>query len=205
MSDDLQSGGIPGDIGETGQSAESTNAGETSSGTAETTQPAVKANWYDDPEYRKMQAERDRREAQLRQELQAVKRQQEEIHMSGMDDLERTQYERDKAAKQAEELAKRLEEIELVQIRNEQLQELSRKYGVPLDALEPAKDPVHARELVLEYKEKMKGQRASEVQAKEQKNAGHLERGAPATPQGADWYLKRKDAKGYVKALLQGE
>lgn len=205
MSDDLQSGGISSDIGETGQSVESTNAEATISSSSAETQPATKANWYDDPEYRKMQSERDRREAQLRQEVQALKTQQEQIHLSGMDDLERTQYERDKAAKQAEALAKRLEEIELVQIRSEQLQELSRRYGVPVDALEPARDPVHARELVLEFKEKMRNQRAQEVQAKENKNAGHLERGAAAAQQGADWYLKRKDARGYVMSLLKGE
>lgn len=205
MSDDLQSGGISSDIGETGQSGESTNAEATINSSAETAQPATKANWYDDPEYRKMQSERDRREAQLRQEVQALKTQQEQIHLSGMDDLERTQYERDKAAKQAEALAQQLRRIEEDQVRLSDLQGLSRKHGVPVEALESATDAIHARELVLEYKEKMKGQRAQEVQAKEQKNAGHLERGAPAAPQGADWYLKRKDARGYVMSLLKGE
>ena len=205
MSDDLQSGGIQTDIGaDTGQSAESTNA---TTGAASSEQPAAtsvapKTNWYDDPEYRKMQAERDRREAQLKKEVDALKRQQEEIHMSGMDDLERAQYERDRAAKQTQELAAKLEEIELIQIRSQQLKELSTKYGVPVDVLEDAKDPVHARELVIEYKEKMKTQRAAEVQEREQRNAGHLDRGAPVKTDGPDWYLSRKDAKGFVKSLM---
>lgn len=217
MSDDLQSGGIQSDIGaDTGQSAESTNAasastssaGSGSASTASSEQPAAtsvapKTNWYDDPEYRKMQAERDRREAQLRKENEALKRQQEEIHLSGMDDLERAQYERDKAAKQAQEMATRLEEIELIQVRSQQLQELSKKYGVPVDVLEDARDPVHARELVIEYKDKMKAQRAAEVQGKEQRNAGHLDRGAPVKTDGPDWYLSRKDAKGFVKSLME--
>lgn len=207
MSDDLQSGGIQSDIGDTGQSAESTNATTGATTAASSEQPAAssapaKTNWYDDPEYRKMQAERDRREAQLKKEVDALKHQQEQLHMSGMDDLERAQYERDRAAKQTQELAAKLEEIELIQIRSQQLKDLSTKYGVPVDVLEDAKDPLHARELVIEYKERMKTQRAADVQSKEQRNAGHLDRGAPVKTDGPDWYLSRKDAKGFVKSLM---
>lgn len=195
MSDDLQSGGIPTDIGGAGQSGESTNAEATSITTQSTATPSgstTTPNWYNDPEFRRLQAERDKREAAMNREVQALKAQQEQLQLSGMDDLERTAYERDKAARKADQLAQQLAQIEQDRVRMDDLQGLSRKHGVPMDVLDKATDAVHARELALDYKEQMRGQRAADVQAKETKNAGHLDRGAPVA---VGWESQRNQAK----------
>jgi hypothetical protein len=200
MSDDLQSGGIRADIGASGQSDGSTIAEATDTSTA-TPSTSTKPNWHNDPEYRKMQAERDRRDAAKDKEIQALRAQQEQLQLSGMDDLERTAYERDKAAKQADQLAQRLAQIEQDKVRTDDLQELSRKHNVPMDVLDKATDAMHARELVIEYKEQAKGQRAADVQAKETKNAGHLDRGSPSA---TGWEGQRNQAKkaGDAAAVL---
>ena len=92
-------------------------------------------NLHDDPNFRKLQSQYEKRLAEQEKRLRELEAEREAAALADMDDVDRLKYERDKLARQLEEQqAAREAETMKAQV----LRELNEQSGVPLDVLSEA-------------------------------------------------------------------
>lgn len=115
-------------------------------------------------QFRKWQAEYDRKLAALQKEReneraywqrQAEEAQQRvrERELAEMDDYQRAQYERDEALRIANDNARRYAELQTQIARERELNAIAAKFGVPREALEEATSRAEALEMAWDYKQ----------------------------------------------------
>lgn len=115
-------------------------------------------------QFRKWQAEYDRKLAALQKERENERaywqRQHEEQQqrlrekeLAGMDDYQRAQYERDEALRIANDNARRYQELQTQIARERELNAIATKFGVPREVLEEATSRAEALEMAWDYRE----------------------------------------------------
>ena len=117
-----------------------------------------------DPRFRKWQAEQDKKLAKLRQEVEQRERQyQQQLgqerqalrqkQLEGMDDYQRTQYEREEAIREAAYWREQAAMIQTQTARERELGAIATKFGVPREELEEATSRAEALEMAWDYRQ----------------------------------------------------
>lgn len=178
---------------------------------ASTPPPAAqpKVNLFELEDFRKFQAATQRQIAERDKKLSEVQAQLDQYAMANMDDFQRTQYEGEKAKRLAADyqaqLATMQEQMRKAQEdaqRDADLRVLAGQYGIDTKELADVRtyEEAKARAEAAYWKQKA-------APNNNPANKPDLGGGRSSTPvkEGPDWYLSRKDAKGFVKSLLTGE
>lgn len=137
---------IPGPDQPQGSSASTSSQG----GDQET---KAKVNWQDDPEYRRQQAEKDRRFAALEAELNQRKAAEREAKLAGMDKYEREKYLREEAEQERDKAKADAAYEKKLQQYYDDIEEISKKYGVKKSVIARAKSYDDAVALAEEWLE----------------------------------------------------
>lgn len=178
-----------------------------------------KVNLDEVEDFRKWKAEYDRKLAAMEKERANERaywqRQAEEAQaaarakqLEGMDDYERTRFERDEALRIANANAQRLAELQTQIARERELNQIAQKFGVPLSALEEATSRAEALEMAWDYREQRQQEqvraqaeeseeRKQQREQKKQANKVDTGSGIGSTPM-SDW------EREYEKALKSG-
>lgn len=158
-------------------------------------------------------AEARRQAEEARRQAQAIAQRDREQRLSGMDDLERAQFERNEAAQHIQHLQQQLVDAQNAREREQALNNLASEYGVPREVLEEATDyrdaELRARAYEKEQLEERINAKVEERIRKAEANAPDIGGGRPSTATSRyddelreAW--KRKDAHSYVLGILQG-
>lgn len=164
-----------------------------------TDKPAA-TNLHDDPNFRKLQSQYEKRLAEQAKRLAELEAAREAAELADMDDVDRAAYERDKYKRQLEELQ---QAAAIEQQKRTILTELSEKSGVPVEVLSTAESAYDAALLAVDYL-KRNGQERREA------NKVDLGGGRANTP--ADRYetaardaFQTGDAAAYIRALREAQ
>ncbi len=117
-------------------------------GAASATDKPASNNLHDDPNFRRLQSQYEKRLAEQARRLQELEAKQEEAVLADMDDVDRLKYERDKLARQLEE---QQQSVAIEQQKRTILSELSTKSGVPVEVLSEADSAYDAALLAVDY------------------------------------------------------
>ncbi len=105
-------------------------------------------NLFEDPNFRKVQSQYEKRMAEQAKRIAELEAKQEEAVLADMDDVDRLKYERDKYARQLEE---QQQVVAIEQQKRTILSELSAKSGVPVEVLGEADSAYDAALLAVDY------------------------------------------------------
>jgi hypothetical protein len=152
-----------------GQAVTSGVAPSTSEGIAAPVK-ATSENWQDNPKYREQQAERDRREAALRNELNQIREQQETQKLASMSEPQRDKYLAGKYQQEAQALIEEKQAALEMEMRAKDIADLNAKHGVPVEVLETAATLKAAEKLADVWNRAVK-EAAREYSDKVQRNA----------------------------------
>ena len=152
--------------------------------------------------------ERERLERQYQQQLAAQQQQLEERQLSGMDDYQRAQYERDKAIQEATYWREQAAMIQTQTARERELGTIAQKFSVPREVLEEATSRAEALELAFDYREKQQQEqaRAQAEESEERKREREQKKLANQvdTGSGIGSSPKTDFERDYEKALKSG-
>lgn len=185
----------------------------------------TKPNWYDDPEFRKMQSnfskaqeEYKRNQAELQAALEQERRARQALEERGLDDygklqlrLQREAEARQKAEKKASEYQEYLEGLE---VRRQRLDDVAKKYDIPRHELESIWNPEEITDFVINYRIKAaeKERAAREEEEDEKRRQANLPdlgggRSSPPSPavDAARRALDKRDSVALVKAAWLGK
>lgn len=171
----------------------------TSSATEGTDKPASR-NLHDDPNFRKLQSQYEKRLAEQEKRLRELEAEREAAALADMDDVDRLKYERDKLARQLEEQqAAREAETMKAQV----LRELNEQSGVPLDVLSEADNFYDAAKIAIDYLKRNGAERR-------EANRVDLGGGRANTPADRIETMAREafstgDATAYIRALREAQ
>jgi hypothetical protein len=112
---------------------------------AQTDKPA--GNLHEDPNFRKLQSQYEKRMADMRRELDEIKGREEQAKLAEMDDVDRYKYEAEKYRTQLEQLT---QTQQLEAQKRQVLTELSERSGVPVEELMEADSAYEAALLALD-------------------------------------------------------
>ena len=167
---------------------------------AQTDKPGAPYNLHEDPNFRKLQSQYEKRLAEQAKRLAELEAAREAAELADMDDVDRAAYERDKYKRQLEELQ---QAAAIEQQKRTILTELSEKSGVPVEVLSTAESAYDAALLAVDYL-KRNGQERREA------NKVDLGGGRANTP--ADRYetaardaFQTGDAAAYIRALREAQ
>ncbi len=144
------------------QLLEDAASGSTSSptGAAGNTDKPASTNLHDDPNFRKLQSQYEKRLAEQAKRLAELEAQQEEATLADMDDVDRLRYTNEKLSRQLQER----EQAEAVQRQKQTiLGELSAKSGVPIEVLSEADSAYDAALIAVDYLRRDEKKEASKV------------------------------------------
>lgn len=182
----------------------------------------AKPNWFQDPEFKRIQSNWTRAQEELRAQNEAIQRQLEEerrarmtLEERGLSDFDKVklQLQREAAARrQLEEENQRYKEyLEGLEARRRKLDEVSEKYDIPRHVLEDVWDPDLLMDKVIEYKTEQARQAAlaAEEEEEQQRREANLPDlgGARSKPRGDSREeairkaLDSGDNVAYVKAV----
>jgi len=158
-----------------------------------------------DKKLAKERQERERLAAQYEQQLDQERRAREEKELAGMDDYQRTQYERDKAMREAAYWREQAAMIQTQTARERELAGIAAKFGVPRDVLEEATSRAEALEMAWDYQRQQEQEQRQRTEAeseerrseREQKKAANkvdLGSGIGSTPK-SDFEREYEEAK----------
>lgn len=169
-------------------------------GTASATDKPASTNLHDDPNFRKLQSQYEKRLAEQAKRLAELEAQREEAELADMDDVDRLKYERDKLARQLQE---RTQAEEIQQQKRTILSELSDKSGVPIEVLSEAESAYDAALLAVEYLKKGGSERreASKVDL----GGGRANTPADRIETAAREAFARGDATAYIRLLREAQ
>ncbi len=167
-------------------------------------------------QFRKWQAEYDRKLAALQKERdnertywqrQAEQQAQalREKELAGMDDYERAKYERDEALRIANDNARKYADLQTQIARERELGQIAQKFNVPREVLEEATSRAEALEMAWDYREERQQEqaKAQEDESEERKQAREQKKqankvdtgsGIGSTPK-SDWERDYEKAK----------
>jgi murein L,D-transpeptidase YcbB/YkuD len=129
-----------------------------------------KENWQNDPVYRQQQQERDRREAELKNQLQQILQQQETQKLASMSEPQRDKYLAGKYQQEAQALIEEKQAALEMEMRAKDIADLNAKHGVPVEVLETAATLKAAEKLADVWNRAVK-EAAREYSDKVQRNA----------------------------------
>lgn len=160
----------------------------------------VSRNLFDDPNFRKLQSQYEKRLAEQEKRIREYEAEREAAALADMDDVDRLKYERDKLARQLEEQqAAREAETMKAQV----LRELNEQSGVPLDVLSEADNFYDAAKIAIDYLKRNGAERR-------EANKVDLGGGRANTP--ADRYetaareaFQTGDATAYIRLLREAQ
>lgn len=192
--------------GQTSQTAP--QSPEQSSGQSAQPQQAAPRNLYDDPNVRALMSARDqahgRQVATLQQQIAELQNQYEQVALKDMDDMEKAQWQAQKAQQEAQRYRTILEQqqqaAQLETQKRQDLERLSSMTGVAVDKIQDAATYDEAVERAIKL---MRG----DAERKKEANYPDIGGGFASTPAtrseaAARDAWKRKDAAAAVRAVL---
>jgi hypothetical protein len=174
-------------------------------------------NLQEIPEFRQWQAQVNRTMAQFQQQAAYAQQELERQKTSGMDDLERAQYDAAQAKQQLVMYQQQVEAQRLQAQRDADLAEISRVTGIPkeeLDDMEKVPTYADAWKRAAEYQrrqvEELATARAAELKERAEANAPDIGGGAVSTPvtrqqKAMADALKTLDSRTLLREVLYGE
>lgn len=170
------------------------------SGAAGTTDKPASRNLFEDPNFRKVQSQYEKRMAEQAKRIAELEAAREEAELADLDDVDRLRYERDKLARQLEERQK-AEETE--RAKRTILSELSAKSGVPMEVLSEAESAYDAALLAVDYLKR---------NGSERREANKVDLGGGRANTPADRYetaareaFQTGDATAYIRLLREAQ
>lgn len=212
MADDLKAEAVSAESVETAENSQVNSEAQTSTTHAETSENKP-VNLYQIPEFQNYQRSMDQKIAALQRQASAAEQRAHTQAMAGMDEFERTKYERDLAVNRANELASALEQRDLMQDRYNRISALSQETGVPIATLNEAQTPDDLAMLVARYtKENLSKtitERVEEEKQRSKANAVDLGGGKASTTESRHEAALREaykngDSVAYIRLLRQG-
>lgn len=164
------------------------------------TDKLASTNLHDDPNFRKLQSQYEKRLAEQAKRLAELEAKQEEAALADMDDVDRLKYERDKYARQLEE---QQQAVAIEQQKRTILSELSAKSGVPVDVLGEAESAYDAALLAVDYLKR---------NGPERREASRVDLGGGRANTPADRYetaareaFANRDPAAYIRLLREAQ
>lgn len=192
------------------QASETVDTAQTTpSVTTQTSDAKPQVNLFESPEFRKYQASYDAQIARMQAEVQRLQAAQHEQAMSGMDDLERTQYQLKLKDQEVQQYRMTLQEQQIAAQKQADINRLSSMSGAPAAIFEAAETYDDAVKLALEYQRQNNEQARAAREQKLQANRVDLGGGGASTPverekTEAERLLKSGDSMGFYKLILGG-
>lgn len=197
---------VPGAIPPSGEGqAESSEQGtQASTGSAP-------ANWYNDPKFREMQAERDRREAALIAERDQLKAEQRRLYLESLEPEERTAEETRELKERNAALERAIYERDIKEAKARVLAEIHAETGIPLDVLEETQSKAAAQKVaksIRAYVDAEVERRIKEREERHERNApGYMGGSGGGARSNVDPDLARaleeKDAVALTRTLIK--
>lgn len=119
--------------------------------TTQTQSVTPPANLQESKDFRNYQALMTRKLQEAERIAREAQQKYQEAAMSGMDDVEKTVFERDMLKSEIERLRQEQELMQMQQVRDIRLREISDQFDVPLDVIEGAETPEDAYRLTAAF------------------------------------------------------
>ena len=181
-----------------GQAENSTTPAQAAPVAPASTPDKPTGNLHDDPNFRKLQSQYEKRLADQQRRLQELEAKEETRALEGMDDLERLRYENEKLQRTIQE---RDQATEIEQSKRKVLTDLQQRSGVPVDVLVEAESAYDAALLALEYVSKGKVERKEANQV--DLGGGRANTPADRIELAARQAMQNGDAAAYVRLLRE--
>ena len=192
-----------------GQSQESASPSQSTPESVQTSGTG-RVNLFELPEFREFQSKVDRDRSETQRQLAETQRQAaeaaarlREYQLSGMDDIQRQQYELQEAKSQLSAIQR---QAQVQSARNTDIENLSQLFGVPRQALEAAENYADALKISAEYSKQQAKQQAKAQAERAENNAVDIG-GAGSLPKGRTSQAmaqagKDKNAVAWLNAYL---
>lgn len=175
-------------------------AAASATGTASATDKPVNRNLFEDPNFRKVQSQYEKRMAEQAKRIAELEAAREEAALADMDDVDKLRYTNEKLSRQLQER----EQAEAIQQQKRTiLSELSQRSGVPVEVLSEAESAYDAALLAVEYLKKGGSERreASKVDL----GGGRANTPADRVEVAAREAFQNRDAAAYIRLIREAQ